>query len=191
VPYFIINRQPVFLPSERYRELEGIISEDKGPEWRIASVMAGSEESEEKSELMYDTLSRVFSEDPQHFNSHWMEFDLLGNEAAANTWDLLYDYCHYYGHAFLSDLRDIPEKLTADFLGDSYSYPMGKVFALNHVVKPNRWWWRISRGMKGRVIRAIVDVDKVARLKGNLRRFVLYSDNYKMICGKNLDIYLG
>jgi hypothetical protein len=140
MPYYLINKQPVFLSWSRYRELEELVSMGKDYLWVSSSKIAGHKESKEKSELMFGILNKKYLNNPDDFNSHWIEFDFKGQEASGNAWDLLYDYCHFYGYAFLSDLRDFSEKLIADYQGELYSYPMGRVFALNHFVKPTKWW---------------------------------------------------
>jgi hypothetical protein len=156
MPYYIINREPVFLSWQRYKVLEQEATKGKDPTWIVSSTIAGHKESEEKSELMFNVLDQKFREDPQGFHSKWVAFDLTGEEASKNVWNLLYDYCHFYGYASLSDFRDFTEKLLADYEGEAYTYPMGRVFALTHFVRPAKWLWRFTHKRKGRTVQVII-----------------------------------
>lgn len=75
----------------------------------------------------------------------WVNFEIIEKEAQENLWELLYDYCLYYGHSYLSNTRDESSKITDDMIGiSSFSYPMGKVFSLNHLMKPRKWYWKYT-----------------------------------------------
>ncbi|MDP2896663.1 MAG: hypothetical protein Q8Q12_08905 [bacterium] len=50
-------------------------------------------------------LPKRFTDDPENFVSHYCHFDLNGQEARDNVWDLLYDYCLLNGVSVLTDLR--------------------------------------------------------------------------------------
>lgn len=189
MPYYIINNQPVFLSWEHSRKLNEIVSNDKGSVWRIASQIHGHKESEEKSKLVYEELNKIYFRDPDNFKTEWIEFDLKGKKASENIWDLLYDYCHFFGFAFLTDLRDYPEKFTADYKGELYSYPMGRVFALNHFMKSAKMWWKFNNKNIGRTVRVIIDINKVNRLQGSLSEFIVTTNNYKLFCGINFEIH--
>lgn len=186
MPYYIINKQAVFLSWARSKELNELVSKDKDSSWRISSVIHGHQASEEKSKLVYEVLNKKYIDDPDDFKSAWVEFDLKGKEASKNTWDLLYDYCHYFGYAFLSDLRDYSEKMSADFKGELFSEPMGKVFALNHLMKPTKWWWKYIHKMKGRNVRVVINTEKVKRIQGNLEKFIIYTDNCEITCSQSI-----
>jgi len=152
MPYFIIEKMPVFLSWAQHRILEEEAAKDKSATWRVSSTIAGNKASEEKSGMMYQALLQKFRQDPDRFRSEWVRFDLSGEEAAANIWDVLYDYCHFRGYGFLSDTRDSVEKIVASYEGESYAYPMGRIFSLNHFVKPAKWWWRFTHRMRGRKV---------------------------------------
>lgn len=186
--YYIVNKQPVFLSYARHKDLEHIISKDKNSLWEISSKITGHKENKEKQKLMFNTLNKKYLDNPDKFKSEWIEFDLKGKEASENVWDLLYNYCHFYGHAFLSDSRDFSEKLIADYEGELYSYPMGKVFAINHFIKFVKWWWKFTHKVNRKTTRVIIDSMKVNCLKGNLKEFEVYFDNYKLLCDKNRKI---
>lgn len=176
--YYIIDSYPVFLTHKKYSELRKEVSKDKSRMWRISSRMQGTKETEEKDNLMYDLLFKKYNEDKDKFLENWYSFDLLGEEASLNVWDLLYDFSSYYGYSYLKDFRDFLEKMEADHSGELYLYPMGKVFSFNHFVRPSKWWWKYKYKMKGRIIELIIDTNKVSRINGNLKDFyVQFNDS--------------
>jgi len=191
MPYYLINKQPIFLSTTRYRELEKLVTKDKDIMWIGISCMAGSKETKEKSELMFNALNKIFLDNPDYFNSYWVDFDLKDKEASENTWDLIYDYCHFYGNASLSDDRDFSEKLKADYERESINYPMGRVFTLNLFLKSRNCWWTFSPKRRERIIQVIINTDKVNHLKGNLKEFIVYADDWNLICGENFQIDLN
>jgi len=188
--YYIIDNKPVFLSWARNRELFSIVSKDKDPIWRIWSRIVGHKENEEKNELIFDELNKKYLDNPDDFNPNWVEFDLKDKEASENVWDLLYDYCTLYWYAFLSGSYelDLSEKLEADYNLELYRYPMGKVFNLNHFVKPKKWWWKYTYKMKWRVIQVTINTDTVTHIKWNLKEFTIYMWNFKIIFGEKLSI---
>ncbi len=189
MPYYLINKHPVFLSWARHKKITEEALKSKDSDYKISSVIAGRKETKEAEKIIYQTLKSKCDKDPLRFYSDWVKFDLIGGEACQNVWDLLYDYCSYYGYAYLSDLRDFSKKLIDDYMGDSYTYPMGQVFAFNHYVKPARWWWRYTHRMNGRTLTVIIVSKNVTRLVGDLRNFKIYMDNLEIICGHNLEIH--
>lgn len=187
--YFIINKQPVFLSAHRYAELKRQVSVDKGADWRIASVFQGRKENRECQEMMFEALNGMCTKNPECFVEEWVRFDFRGADASENAWDLLWDFCHFYGYAFLSDLRDTPNRLAADLENDSYLYPMGRIFALDHVVRPGRWWWRFAHKMVGRKVTLLINTARVRQLSGSLAEFELNSDSFRLFCGKDILIF--
>lgn len=206
MPYFIIDKKPIFMSWKR----NGMFREEffkANPKLddnlnHIAIGMKG-ETNNMFQEFQYNMIEKEYLDNPAKFESDWFEFDLRDEEASNDVWHLLYDYCCYYGHADLSNvggcvaeindycrgvlnLRDRAKKTTEYYR--QYPYPTGKVFTLSHVVKPEYWWWRFTCKMKERVVRVIVDVEKVKRLKGNLQHFVVEMDNCKLICCENFEI---
>ena len=197
MPYFIINKQPVFLFRQRYAALEvealkNEIARDNASKWTkpenyIGSLIIGPD-SREKETLMHNVLERKFKSDPKDFYAKWVSFDLRGAEASLDVWDLLFDYCHLHGYAFLSDLRNIQDKILDSYAGEEYYYPMGKVFSLNHFVKPAKWRWGLTHKMKGRTVRIIIDAGRVNRMVGDLNDFVVHTGTCLLFCGADFGI---
>jgi len=72
--------------------------------------------------------------------------------------------------------------------GDAYTYPMGRVFAFDHYVRPGRWWWRYTHKMIGRTVRVVIITSIVTRLVGSLSNFTLFSPWLQIRCGEDLEI---
>lgn len=186
--YIYVNQNPVFLTRARHHELEGIVSKGKSDHWIISSKVSGTKEVSEKIGLMYGVLNEKFRNSPETFNTEWGSFTLKDKEAFENVWELLYDYCNIYGYSFLSDSREFSEILEADYKGESGTYPMGRCFTLNHLVKPNRWWWRFLHNMTGRIIQVQINTSKVRRIMGNLQEFEIHFAGHKLVCGKKMEV---
>jgi hypothetical protein len=187
--YCIINNQPVFLHSSRYKEIREQALKGKNPTQETASIIAGTKEGKEVDKSVYEFLRMQHEKDPVNFHINWAAFDITGDEAVQEVWDLLYDYCNYYGYGYLSDLRNFAQQLTDEPVGDSHKYPMGQVFALNHFVKPVRWWWKYTRKMNGRTVSVIIVAKNVYRLVGDLTNFTVYAKEFRMNCGVSFGIY--
>ena len=189
--YCIIDRHAVFFNEQRYKELSEKMVHQKGKDasWAVESRIQGTRASGEKDKWMYEVLRLEYEKDPENFHKRWVSFDLWGFMAQENVWDLLYDYCHLHGNGWLSDIRDPVERMTFDFEGDSYSYPMGKTFALNHLAtNRSNWLWRVVHKARNRSITITIDVERVLRLVGDLRCFNLYTKEFAIECGVNLRV---
>jgi len=187
--YYVINKHPVFLFGPRLHQISEEALKDKSSLWEMGALTTGRKEAKEAEELIYKTLKAKHDKDPELFYSEWVRFDISGKEASQSAWTLLYDYCCYYGYAYLSDLRDFVDKLIDEYEGDSYSYPRGYVFTLNHFVKPARWWWKYIYKMTGRTIRLIIVTENIYRLVGNMADFTIFSKDFRLKCSQNLEIF--
>jgi len=191
MPYYIIENIPIFLPHKKYNELREEVSKDKSPMWRTSSMIQGHAEAEEKNNLMYLLLIKRYIEDKDKFLHEWFSFDLIGEEASLNVWDLLYDFSSYYGYSYLKDFRDFSDKLEADYSGELFLYPMGKEFSFNHFVKPQKWWWKYRYKMKGRSVELIIDTQKVIRIDGNLKDFTIHFNDSFVKISTNIKVYFN
>lgn len=186
--YYLINKNPIFITAKKHKLLFDIVTKDLTGLYKIGAAMAGTKESIEADNLMFKLVKNKFADDQSKFATDWYYFELHGKDAQEEAWDLLYDFCHYHGYSYLSDIRDISTKVIADYNGELYSYPMGSIFSLNHFVKPYKWWWYFTRHMKGRNIRVTIDTSKIKRISGSLTEFIIIFDNYRITCGHNLEI---
>nr|WP_312577693.1 hypothetical protein [Sedimentibacter sp.] len=184
---FIINNIPVYLTHEKYIEISKKACKDKDWEFMVSATMQGTEEGKEKRKLIFDELWNLYRNDKEKFISDWSEFELTDKEAEENIYSLLDAYCAYHGYAYLSESRCDMQQIIDSYTFD-YKYPIGKIFSLNHNVKPEHWWWKYSNKMKGRVIRIVIDTRKVKKVIGNLKYFQLYTENFILLCGKDLEI---
>jgi hypothetical protein len=130
MPYYKIKRNKVFLSHDRWLKLNSLAMAHKDPHFRVTSMFAGEKAAREADELRFQQLAKFYQEDPDTFHREWVEFNLKGREAQDNAWDLLYDYCSLSRIGYLEDMRSEVQAFVADYVGDSYTYPMGRVFAL-------------------------------------------------------------
>lgn len=188
MPYFLIKKEPVFLSSDRYSQLENYVYGDQAAMHSALRTMGGMKESKVKDKLMFKALTEFYITDPENFPADWVEFDLMGLEASENIWDLLYDYSCIYGYTSVVDLRDTSDPLSIYLADDDYQYPMGKVFGFNHFGKSQKWWRNYSNKMDGRTLQVIINTQKINRIKGTLKAFIVEFDHYMMFCGKYIAI---
>jgi hypothetical protein len=189
--YLTINNKPVFITRTKNKVLSDFFenkNKDKDAIWILGSKIAGNEACKERQAVKYDYLVREEIKDSDAFFNNWIYFDLIGEEAMENTWEILYDYCNYWGHSVLVDLRDTSTRVSDSYSHRDFLYPMGKVFLIVHNVQPHRWWWSITQNMEDRQIKMTIDVNKVTRIKGTLDNFELYIGDLKLVCNKDLEI---
>ena len=187
--YCIINNHPVFLYSSRQKEIQERALKGKSAVQKIDSIIAGVKKGEEVGDFVADFLKGQFEEDPVNFHTNWAVFDISGDEAAQEGWELLCDYCDYHRYGYLSDLGDYAPQLTDDSTEESPRIPVGQIFVLNHLVKPSRWWWRYTRKMSGRTVSLVIVAKNVNRLVGDLTNFTIYAKDLRISCGPNFSIY--
>jgi hypothetical protein len=187
--YCVVNKQPVFLYSSRYQQIQALAMKGKDATQKMASIVAGTKESQEQTDFAYEFLLKEYEKDPVNFHINWAAFDINGNEAVHNVWDVLNDYCNYYKCGYLTDLRDYAQHLMDGDASDTHKYPVGQVFSLNHSAKSTKWWWPYTHGMKGRTVSLLIVAKNVYRLAGDLTNFTVFSKDSRITCGSNLGIY--
>jgi hypothetical protein len=130
MPYYKIEGYKVFLSHDRWLKINSLAMAHKDPPFRVSSMIAGQPAAREADKLRFQQLTKLCREDSDKFFREWVEFDLRGREAQENAWDLLYDYCVLSRVGYLTDARSAVHAILADYADDSYTYPMGRVFAL-------------------------------------------------------------
>lgn len=188
MPYFLIKSEPVFLHTSLFERVRAEALKDKDAMFRASSMIAGRREGKEAEKLMFDYLEKQFEDDPIRFYSEIINFDLKEEEATENVWDLLYDYCFYYGCGYLADIRSDLGKTFADYVGNSYTYPMGKAFTLNLCKPPTTFLDKFLNRSKKQVQTIPIYVKEAKRIVGNLKESVVYFENFKMTLKENFNI---
>ena len=182
MPYYIINKKPVFLSNNRYTSLKESLLKGKTATQKVASFIRNMPEATALDKSMYHFLETEYSKNPEVFHKEWVCFDLFGNDASENVWDLLYDYCYYYGITIVRDLRDFTTKLEESYEGLDYNYPMGKIFVLDCYIKPlNRSRKSIFNKIRPNVS-ILVNCNNTERLTGELRDFIIFSRDFIVRC---------
>lgn len=191
MPYFLIKNIPVFLPKSRYNYLFNEVLKNKTPLERTSAMIASHKESLEAMDLMYQKLLSEFTVDKNKFISDWVHFDLQNDEASENVWDLLYDYCNYYGFAYLRDIRGFSDRLMDDVKGFSFKFPMGDIFELFIPFKYKKDKTKIISlfcfsKRSGVVI--LINKNEVYRLIGHLTKFTIIANNFILKCDDEIRI---
>lgn len=186
--YYVINDQPVFLTWEREKALKGKALAEKSAQFRIGAIIAKTAENKEAKKLMRSYLEELYIKNPKDFYSVWAYFSMCEKDARENVWELLNDYCLYYGNAYLSDIRTVPEKLMYEHEGDPYLYPMGEAFILNHIVPTHKWWLRYINKMADRIIKIKIEIDNISHIEGDLSNFIIYTKHINLKCGSDIEI---
>ena len=175
--YYVINKIPVFLTLDKLKTLRNYVLADKDPVYRIASMISDSPENIETKELMFNYIKQEYDKDKDKFFEDWVKFDLSHKEAKENMWDLLYDYSIYTSNCFLSDIRDQIEKIHQDFIGKNFTYPMGKVFAVNFKIRHENNILSKLFYNRQHYMKIIIDVDKVLKITGKLDDFYIFTSS--------------
>jgi hypothetical protein len=185
MPFYIINKKPVFLTWERDNKLREQVY---GLDNVISSRIVQTGEKNKDHKIFREELNRKYKESPSNFVTEWVKFDLIGEDAKYNVWDLVYDYTCYYRCGYTLDGRDEKRDANIDYSGDNYYFPQGKIFILNHYVEAGKWYWKYTGKFKGRTVKTVIDCMKVERIIGDLSRFLIVFDNYSIECGETFEV---
>ena len=173
MPYVIISGEPVFI----HRTLDKRISEEtlteKDALFRVSSHIRGTAASLERDQLCFAYLEKICQADPIRFRKEWVCFDLQGEDAREDAWDLLYDYSALTRNSRIKDIRDFASQVVASHSGDDYLYPMGRVFVMEfQIILPAPWWERFWKRSTHNVS-IMVDANRVQKLVGSLSEFTM------------------
>ncbi|MNW51354.1 hypothetical protein D3C74_288380 [compost metagenome] len=187
MPFFVINKIPVFLTWDRDKELR---EEIFGIENVFGSYIQRYGQKNNDYKKIKKALYKKYLQNKMAFVKEWSEFDLYGEDAASNMWDLIYDYCAYYGCGYTSDIRDETSFFVDDSMGQSFLFPQGRTFMLNYYVAPYNWRWKYIRRKKGITITTVIDATNVERIVGTLANFTIFYKDRIIKCGEVFDITL-
>ena len=189
MPYYEINSKPVFLSHKREAALKGLALAQKDANFRVSSKIAGQPAAREADGLRFQYLTELFKRDPDAFQREWVEFNLRDQEARENAWDLLYDYCALYNIGELVDLRSENGAIIADLVGDSYTYPMGRIFGVRVLGAYTLASFFHLRPRSA--VTLVVDTSQVVRACGVLTSFQLECRHCAFHCGKDFSVVLS
>ncbi|SDO14954.1 hypothetical protein SAMN04487897_1099 [Paenibacillus sp. yr247] len=185
MPLFVINKIPVALTWKNDNQLREEIFGVDGVSRSYIQIY-GKKDNTYK--LQKKLLNKKCRENRDDFIKNYAMFDLSGEEASDNLWDLVYDYCAYHGSGYTSDARNFVEQLGDDYMGDNYLYPQGKVFYLDHYAAPYNLRWKLLRRKKGKIIRTVIDARNVVRVVGSIDEFsIIYKDKI-VKCGEIFEV---
>ncbi|WP_339249086.1 hypothetical protein [Paenibacillus sp. FSL P2-0136] len=187
MPLFVVNKIPLTLTWETDRILR---EEIYGVGNVMKSYIVRSNEKNNTHRLQKKLLHKKYREDPETFIERFVKFDLRGEEACENLWDILYDYCAYYGSGYPSDKRDIEEQIFDEYNESQFIYPQGKVFYLDHYAPSLSLKGRLLRRKKGMIIRTLIDTRNVVRVIGTVDKFLIIFNDKMIRCSDEFEVFL-
>lgn len=187
--YYEIADHKVFVTPRRRQALDETVLGQKGADFRISSTIAGRPAAREADTLRFRYLVNLHRENPRTFYDEWVRFDLRDDEVEECIWDLLYDYFAIHRTGKLIDIRSTQEWLRDELDCNSYTYPMGKVFAIQ-IPGPKSFLSLL--GLRAQVFHTVqIGASQFVFAYGTLDRFRLVSDQCVLECGKELSIVIG
>jgi hypothetical protein len=169
----VIFGEPVFI----HRALDKRIREEtlskKDSQFRVSSRISGTAESFEASELCFAYLEKVCQADPKGFHKECVCFNLQGEDAREDAWDLLNAYSTLTRISRIKDIRDIASQVVASYSGDSYLYPMGRVFLIEFPINLPAPWWKRFWKRPDHNVSIMIDINRVQKLVGSLSEFTM------------------
>ncbi|OME41444.1 hypothetical protein [Paenibacillus odorifer] len=187
MPLFVVNKIPLTLTWETDRMLR---EEIYGVGNVMKSYIVKSNDKNNTSRLQKKLLHKKYREDPATFIDRFVKFDLCGEEACENLWDILYDYCAYYGSGYPSDHRDIEEQLFDEYNGSQFIYPQGKKFYLDYYAPSLSLKGKFLRHKKGKIIRTLIDTRNVVRVVGTIDKFLIIFNDRMIRCSDTFEVIL-
>ncbi len=186
--YYIIDKLPVFLSWEKHRRIrEELFPEDdelKAPLYPLFPGDAAKRREIDRRITQY--LLKKYRDSPDYFMEEYFNFDLIEGTAQVNAWQLINDYCEYFGQGYgVYNLSS----LDAFYRSPGLNALDPLVFAIEHDSKPRAWWKSIFKN-QDRVVSIVIIRDHIRRIKGNLLCFDILLKNHLIIqCSKDLVIY--
>lgn len=130
-------------------------------------------------------LLNKYRNSPSVFLDEYFNFDFEEKSAQANAWQLINDYCHYYGQGYGVKYLSSYDGL---YRSPGLNAVDPLVFTIEHDSKPHTWWKSIFKN-QDRIVSIVIIRDHIKRIKGNLLCFDIFLKDYLIIrCGKDLVI---
>lgn len=148
-----------------------IIADNKKESLEKISYLAGGLSNNQVKEIegiIFDKLTKIYNENPSSFKNDWYNFDLEGENAQFSIKDLLHDYCDYHNHGSLSG---------------------SNILHLELKLKNKNIFKKLFFDDQDDIINILIDTNAVSRIKGNMDNFTVFTDNYNLVCNKNIQLY--
>jgi len=171
----VIFGEPVFIHRALDKRIREETLSEKDALFGISSRISGTAESFEAGELGFAYLEKVCQADPKGFHKEYVCFDLQGEDARDDAWDLLNDYSTLTQISRIKDIRDFASQVVATYSGDSYLYPMGRVFVIEFPINLPAPWWKRFWKCPDHKVSIMIDINRVQKLVGSLSEFTMMS----------------
>lgn len=175
--YYIINKQSVFIFNKHVRMFDEELFKDKDDEWISGSTFEGADFLEREKRII-NYLKQISKSSPGNFYLNWAWFDVK-KDSGINIYELFISYCHFYNYPFFFSKES-----------ERYDYdPIVDKFSINY--SENAWGGFLSMFKKKNAIKikVIIDPMRINRIVGTLENFIVYSKDYKLVCGKDFNIF--
>lgn len=185
--YLKVGPHLVFLTHQRYAALNAAALSDKDALFQVGSYIEGNPASPEAKKLRYRHLHVLYATEPSTFVRDWVQFDLHGEEAGANAWDLLNDYCHYSRIGSLATQQSEIEAIFRGYFENTLAYPMGRIFELR-ICGPHTIGSIIGFTTRRELAAIEVDTRQIKSASGSLTDFILSFEHQTFECGNEFRI---
>jgi len=185
--YYIINKQPILTSGKQYYTLYNELFKDKDIMWRT-SVGWDAKKIAERDERIINYLNHEAKYNPSSFYLNWVWFDTK-DHVGDDVWDLLLDYCQYYGHSFLRREEFLREETSYEETSYDDEDFMDAPFSINHPIYSDSWLSKFIKKEITRNITIVIDPLRVNRIVGTLQKFIIYSKDFNLVCGNDLEIH--
>lgn len=174
--YYIIDGIPVFLTWARYYKLrdEIITGFEIADDCFFGIYGRNSQQTSQLTSAINDLLARKKAGNEERFYMDWASFDIEGEEASDNVWELLCDYGVLTGNCAVRSIRDEQTFSPGQDAG-TFGYSMGRLVAIDIWARRSlaaRWIF----GNK-RLKTVMIDTHRVTRIKGTLDDFIVVYDD--------------
>lgn len=173
MPFLEIGKQNVYISNSRSSFLNDFLFKDKDDLFLRSSRLLNSKARLEHEKVITDYLEREYTNDPEAFYLNWVCFDIRDDEATDEVGFLLDIYCMFSGGLSLLD----PDGRQIEFVY-SDSGIRHPVFAIA---------CNIGK-IKDREINIFIESKRVTRIVGTLKEFTIYMEDFKLICGGNIEM---
>lgn len=135
-----------------------------------------SDKMKKKKENLRLFLEKEYNDNPNIFIAKWLKFEFIGEEARDNYFYLMSDYCKLTNNSYMQNFNIDPD------MADIFTNPPGEDVGVAHLVKPLKWWWKYTKGIKNKGVSIIISVKKVKKIFGRLDNFNVIGDGFQLVC---------
>lgn len=178
--YFIINKKPIFIFDKQEQMLVDKLFKDK--DGKYLSELGFRDSRSKMNGMVISYLEKMSKDDYGEFYLNWFWFDTKNIREDVRR--LFEAYCYFHDHSGYVFTRDFN---THKHFSE-YNYFLE--FFLRYPVYPTNTWWHKLMHKKGfGSIDIVINANRINRIVGTLEKFIVYTKDFKLVCGKNIIVY--